>query len=48
MTFVFILLIKMFKSCNKVCSDSIEISDCFPQQQINQKNYTADNLCLID
>jgi hypothetical protein len=37
MTFVFIsdlkktvLLIKMFKSYNKVFSDSIEISDCLP------------------
>ena len=37
MTFVFILLIKMFKSCNKVFSDSIEISDCFPQQIIKRK-----------
>jgi len=36
MMLVFILLIKMFTSCNKVFSDSIEISDCFPQQQINK------------
>jgi hypothetical protein len=45
MTFVFNLLIKMFKSCNKVFSDSIEISDCFPQQQIiKRKKHTAGNL----
>ena len=37
----------MFSSCNKVFSDSIEISDCFPQQQIN-KQKTHSRQSLID
>jgi len=34
----------MFKSCNEVFSDSIEISDSFPQQQIKKKHHTVGNL----
>jgi hypothetical protein len=43
MTFVFI-----FKSCNKVFSDSIEISDCFPQQHIIKRKKTHTRQSLID
>ena len=43
-SFVFILLIKLFKSCNTMFSDSIEISECFPQQQINKKSHSRQSL----